>query len=277
MLRHYTTLVLPLLLAVVWVDTALAGGVSGESAHGSLPLSCEAVAGSPASRQATSVKWEGNEYDVETGLDVLMRVVRDPERSANDRELALLDVSRLGTHLKHRLCLDELRKRFDSAGELEKSIILTCFKGAQDPRAIELFTHVLDHGQSMKLRLRAAGGLAQWNVRRGGAELVKLLDSDAILSQPARVPYVRHNALELLRTNNRLKGWGYPDEKIWRGIESRTDLNNDEKAALFFAEEKAEIKKWWAGNEHRFPEWRPGDPLPETEVSQPKPGNREDE
>jgi len=150
---------------------------------------------------------------------------------------------------------------------LEKKIILTCFKGSRDARAIPLFVRVLDNEKSMRLRLSAASGLAGWNIHRGVAELVNLLDSKEILPQPARMSHVRDNALESFRNANARKGWGFPENKWWRAIDGRPDLDEDQKRALYIAEIEKEIKaikKWFAENEQRFPDWKPSEPLPES-------------
>ncbi len=73
------------------------------------------------------------------------------------------------------------------------------------------------------------------------------------------MPYVRDNALDLFETKNRLKGWGFPDQEIRKAIEGRAGLDRE----AFVASYTAEIKKWFAENERRFPDWKPGDPLPE--------------
>ena len=48
-------------------------------------------------------------------------------------------------------------------------------------------------------------------------------------------------------------------KNIRDAIASKTELNGEQKKALYIAE----IKKWWAANERRFPDWKPGDKLPE--------------
>ena len=58
---------------------------------------------------------------------------------------------------------------------------------------------------------------------------------------------------------NHQKGWGFPTKDIQKAIEARGDLSLDEMQVLYIAE----IRKWFAENEHRFPEWKPGDPRPE--------------
>ena len=49
-----------------------------EKARDSLPLSVDTVTGATARPVRTYVEWDGREYDVESGIDVLMSVVRDP-------------------------------------------------------------------------------------------------------------------------------------------------------------------------------------------------------
>jgi hypothetical protein len=186
-----------------------------------------------------------------------MAVLRDSKRP-KERELGLIQLASLRGQLNGHACLDELRELYVDAESLEKSLIITCFLGSRDPRAIPLFTHVLDQETDIRLRLPAAAGLAAWNVRRGVAELVELIGSTEMLPQPSRMPYVRDNAIDTFRTKNQQKGWGCPEEEIGRSIAARTDLDEDQKRGLYVAE----IKKWYAENEQRFPNWKSGDPLP---------------
>lgn len=270
--RCFVSLVVAWSLAGLTLDSARAGPPHHPRAsrphrqkvlaYRKLPLSLKSVKGHIAIKQVpTFIKWQGHKYDVDTGVDVLMGVIRAPEMSPNYRELALLDLARLKTNLKGRPCLDELRTHFDDAGGLEKKFILTCFKGSRDPRAIPLFASVLDNEQSIKLRLSAASGLAEWNVRIGVAELVVLLDSKEVLPPPPppRMPYVRDYALEYFRKSNARKGWGFPYEETALSIGMRTDLNDDQTSAIYIDG----IKKWFEENEHRFPDWKVGDLLPE--------------
>jgi hypothetical protein len=228
-----------------------------------LPLSVESVPATPLRALPTSAKWDGREYDVESGIHVLMGVVRNPEKSPDERHYALLRLSMLDRHLKGRPCLDELAKLYDVPGAVGKGAILLCFKASDDPRAIPVFIRALDTEKDMKLRLSAAAGLAQWNIRRGVAELVRLLDSPEEMPQPSQLFYVRDNALDLFRTKNRLKGWGFPDDK--ESAEWPPDVMPppDVAARLKPRPTVGEIKRWFAENEHRFPDWKLGDPLPE--------------
>lgn len=209
-----------------------------------LPLSRECITGATIQRLRTSVRWNEDHYDVETGIAVLMGVVRNPDTGVHERELAIIRLASLGPQLEGRPCLGYLGTIYDNAGMPEKRIILTCFLGSGDPRGIPLFFRTLDKEEDMKLRLSAAGGLAGWNVRRGVAEVVRLLESNETLPQPARMPYVRDNALRSFRTKNRLRGWGFPDEKLRKSILDRPGLDREE----FVASYTAAIKKWFTEN-----------------------------
>jgi hypothetical protein len=176
-----------------------------------------------------------------------------------------------GTHLRGHPCLRELEILYDKGGELEKQEILLCFLGSRDPRAVALSSRVLEKEQDMKLRLTATSVLAGWNIRRGVAELVKLVESQESLPPPARMPYVRDYALESFHHANTRKGWGLNDEETRKSIEDRAQ--NREEFVLLYA---VEIKKWFAENEHRFPDWKPGDALPEVEANQEKPAEAND-
>lgn len=227
-----------------------------------LPMSTESVSGPKDRRLPTYLRWKGREYDIEAGIGLLMGVVRGSEESHHpwNADTALVELASLETQLRGRPCLGELLKLYDTAGELKKRMILTCFRTSLDPRGLPLFSRTLDTQENMRLRLSAAAGLAKWNIRRGVAELVNLIDSKDVLRPPPppRMPYARDYALQLFRTNSAFKGWGFPDEEIRKSIEARPGLDREQFVALY----RAEIKKWFAANEHRFPQWRSGDPLP---------------
>jgi hypothetical protein len=73
--------------------------------------------------------------------------------------------------------------------------------------------------------------------------------------------------------SNARKGWGFPEEEVRMALKDRTDLDDDQKAAAYIAE----IKKWFAQNEHRFPDWKPGDPLPKINRKEKDSDGREKE
>lgn len=258
--RFPTTRIAQALLVILTVQIPSACGEEPhEKAPDKLRLSVDSVHAPTALRLKSSVLWKGREYDINSGINIIMDVVRDSEQSTHERELALVQLAMLRTQLKGHPCLDDLATLYNHGGALEKQLILICFLGSRDSRAIPLFTSVLENQDNMKLRLPAASGLAGWNVRRGVAELVHLLKSKEILPEPSRIPLVCDNAMESFEELNARKGWGFPDEMIRKPIESRPGLDREEFVALY----TAEIKKWFAENEHRFPDWKPGDPLPE--------------
>ena len=255
--------------AIVWMGlfgfTLDLAHTSGEEPKGQVPdrfaLSVETVTGSTVRPVRTSVEWENRKYDVDSGIPVLIAVVRDPKESTGRRGWALSQLAMLMTQLKGRPCLDELARLYDGAGESEKGTILVCFQGSRDPRGIPVFIRTLDKEKNMKLRLWAAGALAHWNIRRGVAELVKLLDSQEEMPQPSHLFYVRDNAMSVFRLKNIHKGWGFPDNK--ESAEWPPDvMPPPDVAARLKRPTVEEIKKWWAENQHRFPNWKVGDPLP---------------
>ena len=92
-----------------------------------------------------------------------------------------------------------------------------------------------------------------------------------MLPQPARMSNVRHNASESFRNANARKGWGFRYEETAQSIARRTDLTADQEAVLYIAQ----IKKWFRESGHRFPDWKPGDPLPEAPGEAPNPKDSE--
>jgi hypothetical protein len=248
---------------------------TAEEPPGEHPLALKYVPVFPAQR--TMVKWEGKEYDLDSGIDVIMDAAHGPEKSDDQRALALMELSQLRADLKGRPCLDVLAARFDDASDLEKKVILTCFTASGDPRGIPLFTNVLNEEKDLKLRVRAASGLASWNVRRGVAELVGLLDSDEPMPQPSQLFYVRDNAMRAFRLKNIRKGWGFPDDQESAEWPPDVAPPPDVAERLRPRPTVEEIRKWWAENQHRFPDWKVGDPLPEVSAEDATPEPNGDE
>jgi len=262
--RHCLALIVPAALGGLTVDVAISRcDVLPDKATGKLRISVASVSATTASHLQTTVRWEGHEYDVVTGIEMTMNVMRRAGESSHRRELALIQLAMLRTQLNGRPCLDELATMYDNANTLQKQLILTCFLGSRDPRAIPVFVHALEKEQNMKLRMVAASGLAGWNVRRGVAELVQLLDSDREMPQPSQLFYVRDNAMRAFRLTNIRKGWGFPDDK--ESAEWPPDVAPPPDGAGGLKQQPTveEIRKWWSENKHRFPDWQPGDPLPE--------------
>jgi len=257
-------------LRALLADTAKTGGSVQK------PLQMNNAGNAARSNAVGSVAWNSNEYSIADGIDVLMASIENRQSSANERARALMALSGLGTKLRGHPCLQKLANRFDESSYLEKLIIVSCFKASADPSGLPLYSRILDGEKDMKLRFRAASGLADWNVRRGVGALVRLLDSTEMFPPPM-LPYVRDNAMRTFRLTNIHKGWGFPDDK--ESAKAPPDMIPPPEVAARLKPPPTveEIKKWWSENEHRFPEWKPGDPLPEVEAGQQDPGEANDQ
>lgn len=222
-----------------------------------LPLSTAdvAVPGATTIKPSYStVEWEGKEYDEHEGAAVLMQVIADSGTDASRRAKAL---ERLG-RLRNRDATPQLVALYERfTGREERLKTIRCLISSEDPRGLPLFARILQHEQDEMVRLSAAVAMAQWNVRSGVAELIRIHDKckDAASAHS----YVCTGAANSLARLNTHKGWGFPDERIREGLLDKSDLDDHQRRELY----RNEIKAWWAENEHRFPDWKPGDPLPE--------------
>ncbi len=197
------------------------------------------------------VEWEGQEYHAVEGTTVLMKVIADPETDASIRAKALERLSRL----RNRDTTAQLVSLYDDLREREEKLgVMHCLIWSEDPRGFPLFARVLEHEKDNVVRLFAAVALAQWNVRPGVAEIIRFLEC----KEPLGPRTVSDEAANSLRRFNRVKSWGCPEEEIRRSIESRLDVDQNEKIALYVEN----IRRWFAENRDRFPDWKPGDPLP---------------
>ncbi len=116
----------PIITVTLLILTIQSVRVFGEEPNGQtsdrLPLSIASVTGTTVPRLQKSVQWKDGEYDVHSGIDVVMSVVRDPQAGVKERELALIQLAMLRTQLKGRPCLDELGTIYDDARGLEKQL-----------------------------------------------------------------------------------------------------------------------------------------------------------
>jgi hypothetical protein len=126
--------------------------------------------------------------------------------------------------------------------------------GSLDRRALPLLFTSLTQEQDPIFQLSAAGPLAGWNVREGVGALVKLLDSELMLSETQPLWWGVLRGLEDL---DNLNDWGFPMTEVKEEVEQIEDLQ--ERWLVY----RQRWKGWFANNEHRFPDWKPGDPLPE--------------
>jgi hypothetical protein len=81
---------------------------------------------------------------------------------------------------------------------------------------------------------------------------------------------VRDQAANTFRGLNKRKGWGCPEKEIRTSLEQRSDLGPEERAVLWLQQ----VKRWFAENEHRFPAWKLGDPLPESPAGENNPAHQ---
>ncbi len=224
----------------------------------------------------TTVEWEGQEYPAREGTRVLMQVIMDPATDPGVRAKALEPLSRL----RSRDTSPQLISLYDGLREREEKLgVLRCLMRSEEPRGLPLFMNVLDRDEDCFIRVAAAGCLAEWNVRRGVAELVARLDSGEVFPQPIYSPYGREIGDIVLGdflTKSLNKGWGFREEEIRKSIETRAGLGEVRMKALYMAEIKNAIKKWFAENKDRFPDWKPGDPLPAAPKLPPVPPGPED-
>jgi len=199
-----------------------------------------------------------------------MRAITDGHTDPDERAKALEKLATLWPWLRNTDRIPELIALYDTlTGREEKRGVLGCLTRSEDPRGFPLFARVLQHEKDDMVRLFAAIALAQWNVRRGVAELVARVDSDEVFPQPVYSPYGRNIGDIVLGdflSKSRDKGWGFPEEEIRKSIEAQVGLDEAKMKALYIAEMKAAVKKWFAENEHRFPDWKRGDPLPAAET-----------
>jgi len=230
-----------------------------------LPLSTAHVAAQGETTGKTfyaTVEWEGQEYHALEGTTVLMKVIADPVTDPTIRAKALQHLGRL----HNRDTTVQLVGLYDSLTTREEKVgIMSCLIWSEDPRGFPLFARVLEHEKDNMVRLYAAVALAQWNVRRGVAELIRVMEECKDDASSDRT--VCNEAAKAIASFNAHKGWGFPEDRIRQKIASRADLSNEDMSALFVTE----VKKWFAENDHRFPDWNPGNPLPTAEKQPPMP------
>ncbi len=217
----------------------------------------------------STVEWEGKQHHAVEGTNLLMKVIKNPVTDGATRANALQHLGRL----RNRGITTELISIYESLNARdEKLALIRSLIWSKDSRGFELYARVLEHEKDNLVRLTAATALAQWNVRLGVSEMVGFLEKCMSADSHDRV-LCNEAAKEFLWCNAH-KGWGFPEKETRKSITETSGLDDVERAALFVSE----MKKWWAENEHRFPEWKPGDPLPEIEPldkSEPPKSERE--
>jgi len=260
--------------AIVWsalgaaaaqsVDPNPSGARPEQSAQQRLPLSAASVDKQGSAHFTVipkSIAWQGEEYKIQDGIDILMGVIRDTRTSSAERAAALDRLGTLNTQLRAEDCLGQLIELYDlDMTRDEKAGILLCLIKSEDPRGLPLFYRALDREKDPMLRLLAANGLAAWNVQRGVAELISLLDSKATTGQRK----IGTEAQMLLFRLNEGKAWGIPKDEIMAEV-ARANPNATRQEAL--ANLIAALQAWFGENKQRFPDWKPGDAVPEAKAS----------
>lgn len=191
-----------------------------------------------------------------------MAVITDSTASPSLRSKALQQLARL----RNRGVTEKLISLYPEADDREvKRQVIACLISSEDPRAFSLFLRILETEQDPILNLSAATALARWNVRRGVAELVRVFEECEGVEESGRslcdLAAISFQQLDMQ------KGWGFPRKQIEDQLSERQNLNVSELRRMY----ASELTKWYAENEHRFPEWSVGDPLPEAPEFPPVP------
>jgi hypothetical protein len=204
-----------------------------------------------------SVEWNGQILAWQEGMALLSAIAANPAVEMEKRAAALTTLGSLNVRLRGSDCVPVLLNLYRPDSPLELKLeVLKCLCVSHDVRAIPLFSSVLAKEPDEFLRLMAAGGIATWNVRSGVRELFQRLSATAAKDHSRTVG---EEAGRLLASLNARKGWGLPTEGDLRAaIGDPQKYDKDELVRL-----ASELyQKWFSENEHRFPDWKPGDPLP---------------
>ncbi|MGB2984854.1 MAG: hypothetical protein WBE26_03145 [Phycisphaerae bacterium] len=219
------------------------------------------------------VTWEGKLYPAREAIDVLMKVVLG-RGSVGNHFRAIRLLRSVGSQLRNTERIPQLMGLYgQSTDRSEKVALLLCLAESKDQRVLPLFAEILNTRQEDYLRLPAAYGLALWNVRSGLRELIELVAVKQT-ETPIRPPgIIGKEAAHLLYRVNYWKFWWAPEAPLLAVSGARTEVRDQALDSCH-----AELKKWFAENEHRFPDWKLGDPLPEIEVvKEPVAPDRTDE
>lgn len=203
--------------------------------------------------------FEGKQVEGDNNVLSVMQLVLEAGE-AGERIRAIERLRQLAQHLRGTEFIPTLVELCRNASEpLQKSELLFCLAETRDPRTLHLFAEILATQQDRSLRLAAAYGLAMWNARRGVQELIELV-AITQAEQPERMPRtIGEQAVRLLLRLNYWKSWWAPGAALQCAVAANGDGHN---GALDLCHE--ELARWFAENQHRFPDWQPGDQLPES-------------
>jgi len=204
------------------------------------------------------VRWNGREYGAQEGARVLIRIImaQDTDPAVRVKALSAVRV------IRDLQITEQLVSLYPNLREAdEKAGVVECLLWSGDPRALPMFAKILDKEQNRRLRLGAAHGLAEWNIRRGVQELIALIQCKPSAPECASI---RDQAANSFRMLNQRKSWGFPESDIIAAIAQANPNATPEESLVLFTDA---LQKWFDLNEHRFPDWKPGDPLPEAETT----------
>jgi len=234
-----------------------------------LPLSPALAPGANVHREVPrTVQWEQREYSPSEGLELLMRIIMDPEALPQKRANALQALSPFGHKLRNTDHIPELIALYDTfADEGDRRRLVGTLAWSEDPRVLPLFARCLKEARDDLSRWGCADVLARWNIRQGVSVLIDLSESAKLGPERGGQSFTDAPMGTVLGLN-RDKGWGLPDVEIVEGIDKIKPRVNDEERRVLF---RAEVKKWFEANKDRFPDWKPGDSLPVVVVDEPTP------
>lgn len=155
-------------------------------------------------------KW----YEFDVALGILMDEVKSGATSTWWQAFQRLTC--LGPLLQKKPCITELMERYSDPPYPDMKRrwqlrTLRCLADSQDARALGLFSDVVMSESDELLQLRAAFGLAQFNVRSGVRTLLSLSKSESIYSQHGHS--IGGSASAELKSLSRFKGWGLPEDR----------------------------------------------------------------
>lgn len=140
-----------------------------------------------------------------------------------------------------------LKAYFQQHSRLDKPGILMCLEESADRRILGFSGHLLRTERDSFVRLLAACGLAQWKVRSGAAELIRLLPSDVRAGRRS----VGEHASIFLGQLNRDHGWRMPAEELQSQVQQLKEAGRDQAALVRFCEDV--LARWFEKNRERFP------------------------
>jgi len=268
MVRQSVTLKgLPLLIAFMCgLDTR---GVAADPPTGAKTKESQKLTLSPAdptpSNQSVSplvsprtTRWKEREYDVDAAIPILMPVIQDHSTAPAERAAALDRLGVLSIHLRGRRCIDDLVELYPTLEKTEERFgLLQCLVNSEDSRALPLLYTAASGDKDPLVRLIGAAGLATWNVRAGARELIELF----VLDAPGPRGALGWGAVIAFDSENSRRGWGLPKEVADRADASLQGLSD----AQLRQELQRRYRQWFEQNQDRFPDWKPGDPLPASE------------